>query len=111
WIGAFITACLFVLGKFLLGLYFGKANPGSTYGAAGSVVLVLLWVSYSAVIFFFGAEFTFIYAKYYGIKISPKSNAVRVHTHEVIMEKGEDVIKKEKRNSNQDENKRPDKDT
>lgn len=97
WIGAFITAGLFVLGKFLLGLYFGKTNPGSTYGAAGSVILVLLWVSYSAVIFFFGAEFTYIYAKYYGIKIRPKSNAIRIETQtrEIIMEKGEDIIKKE----------------
>jgi len=44
WIGALITAILFVLGKFLLGLYFGEADPGSTYGAAGTVVLILLWV-------------------------------------------------------------------
>lgn len=58
WIGAILTASLFVLGEFLMGLYFGKSNPGSTYGAAGSIVLVLLWVSYSSLIFFFGAEFT-----------------------------------------------------
>lgn len=58
WIGAILTASLFVLGESLLGLYFGKSNPGSTYGAAGSIVLVLLWVSYSSLIFFFGAEFT-----------------------------------------------------
>lgn len=58
WIGAFITALLFTLGKYILGLYFGTANPGSTYGAAGSIVLILLWVSYSCLIFFFGAAFT-----------------------------------------------------
>lgn len=66
WIGAILTAVLFVLGEFLLSFYFGKSNPGSTYGAAGSIVLVLLWVSYSCMIFFFGAEFTRVYSKRYG---------------------------------------------
>ncbi|MEZ4802039.1 MAG: YihY/virulence factor BrkB family protein [Gelidibacter sp.] len=66
WTGAIITAVLFVLGEFLLSLYFGKSKPGSTYGAAGSIVLVLLWVSYSCLIFFFGAEFTRVYSKRYG---------------------------------------------
>lgn len=66
WIGAILTAFLFVLGEFLLGLYFGKSNPASTYGAAGSIVLVLLWVSYSSLIFFFGAEFTRQYSIRYG---------------------------------------------
>lgn len=66
WIGAILTAVLFVLGEFLLSFYFGKSNPGSTYGAAGSIVLVLLWVSYSCLIFFFGAEFTRQYSIRYG---------------------------------------------
>lgn len=66
WVGALITAVLFTLGKYLLGLYFGTANPGSTYGAAGSIVLVLLWVSYSCLIFFFGAEFTRVFSQRYG---------------------------------------------
>lgn len=66
WVGALITAILFTLGKYLLGLYFGTANPGSTYGAAGSIVLVLLWVSYSCLIFFFGAEFTRVFSQRYG---------------------------------------------
>ena len=72
WIGAFITALLFELGKFLLGLYFGKTDPGSTYGAAGTIVLILLWVSYSCLILFFGAEFTYVYSKRYGLGIQPK---------------------------------------
>ncbi len=72
WIGAFITAILFELGKFLLGLYFGKTDPGSTYGAAGTIVLILLWVSYSCLILFFGAEFTYVFAKRYGLGIQPK---------------------------------------
>ena len=71
WFGALITAILFVIGKFLLGLYFGEANPGSTYGAAGAIVLVLLWVSYSCMILFFGAQFTYIYAKKYNILFIP----------------------------------------
>lgn len=66
WIGAFITALLFTLGKYLLGLYFSTSNPGSTYGAAGGIVLVLLWVSYSCLIFFFGAEFTRVFSLEYG---------------------------------------------
>src|SRR5690554_2579419 len=88
WIGAIITAALFVLGKFLLGLYLGKANPGSTYGAAGSIILILLWVSYSSLILFFGAEFTFVYSKRYGIGIRPNANAVRIETKEIIVEEG-----------------------
>lgn len=90
WIGAFITAVLFVLGKYLLGLYFGKADPGSTYGAAGSIVLMLLWVSYSSLILFFGAEFTFVYAREYGITIKPTSTAVRYEEKITIVEKGEE---------------------
>ncbi len=77
WVGAGITALLFVIGKFALGIYFGKANPGSAFGAAGSVILILLWVSYSCLILFFGAEFTQVYAKKYGHEIMPSSHAIR----------------------------------
>ena len=76
-VGGVITSVLFGIGKFLLGFYFGEAEPGSTYGAAGSVVLVLLWVSYSALILFFGAQFTYVYAKRYGYTIEPSDYAVR----------------------------------
>ncbi|WP_339709151.1 YihY/virulence factor BrkB family protein [uncultured Kriegella sp.] len=78
WIGSLITSILFVFGKFLLGVYFGEANPGSTYGAAGTIVLILLWVSYSCLILFFGAEFTWVYAKRYGLGIEPSSIAQKV---------------------------------
>jgi len=61
-VGAILTALLFTIGKFLLGLYLGKAGVGSAYGAAGSLVAVIVWVYYSAQIFFFGAEFTRVYA-------------------------------------------------
>jgi membrane protein len=60
WIGAVLTACLFDIGKTLIGLYLGTAAIGSTYGAAGSLVAVVLWVYYSALIFFFGAEVTHV---------------------------------------------------
>jgi membrane protein len=61
-IGAIATALLFTIGKSLLGLYLGKASPGSAYGAAGSLVVMVIWIYYSAQIFFFGAEFTHVYA-------------------------------------------------
>lgn len=61
-VGAVGTALLFTIGKFLLALYLGKAGVGSAYGAAGSLVAVIVWVYYSAQIFFFGAEFTHVYA-------------------------------------------------
>ena len=75
-IGAVLTALLFVLGKSALGYYFGLAEPGSTYGAAGTIVLILLWVSYSCLILFFGAEFTYNYAEKFGYGIKPNSRAV-----------------------------------
>lgn len=77
WVGAIVTSILFVIGKFGLGLYFGNANPGSAYGAAGSVILILLWVSYSCLILFFGAEFTQVYARRYGHSIMPSEHAKR----------------------------------
>lgn len=90
WLGGFITALLFNLGKILLSLYFGFSEPGSTYGAAGSVVLVLLWVSYSCLILFFGAAFTRVYAEKYGPKLHPEDYAMIVETKEVVVEKGSD---------------------
>ena len=66
WIGAAVTAFLFSVGKFLIGLYLGKASVASAYGAAGSLVVILLWVYYSAQIFFIGAEFTRAYSERHG---------------------------------------------
>lgn len=76
WIGAMITTLLFIAGKFALGLYFGKAEPASTYGAAGSVILIMLWVNYSSMIVFFGAEYTKQFSIYHGEKIQAKKDAV-----------------------------------
>jgi membrane protein len=75
WIGAFITSILFTLGKEILTVYFGEASPASVYGAAGSIVIILLWVSYSCLILFFGAEFTWVFTRRYGYKFKPKSHA------------------------------------
>src|ERR671918_1381025 len=69
WLGAFVTAVLFSLGKFLIGLYLGNSAVASSFGAAGSLVLLLLWVYYSAQILLFGAEFTQVYANQYGSKM------------------------------------------
>ena len=62
WVGAGVTAVLFTMGKFLIGLYLGKAGVTSAYGAASSLMVILLWVYYSSLIFYFGAEFTYVYA-------------------------------------------------
>jgi membrane protein len=75
WIGAAVTALLFTIGKLVIGIYLGNASVGSTFGAAGSLLVVLVWVYYSAQILFFGAEFTQVYARRYGSRIVPSPNA------------------------------------
>jgi len=75
WVGSILTALLFGIGKFGLGFYFGKANPGEGYGAAGSVILILLWVSYSSMIVLYGAEFTRGYANWRDGTILPVEHA------------------------------------
>ena len=107
-IGAILTALLFTVGKFLLGLYLAKAGVGSAYGAAGSLVAVIVWVYYSAQIFFFGAEFTRVYADFdinetpqpesaalqapkpinqFGVTPGIQAPALADHGHEVIPSK------------------------
>ena len=83
WVGALITTLLFTLGKYLIGFYLGSSSLNSAYGAAGSLVIILLWVYYSTVIFLFGAELTSVYAKFKGAAIQPYSNAVKVQLIEV----------------------------
>lgn len=78
WIGAFITAVLFSLGKFLLALYISQKGASSAYGAAGALILLLTWVYYSTNILMLGAEFTQVYARRRGRRIEPKDNAERV---------------------------------
>jgi membrane protein len=75
-VGALITAFLFTIGKYLVGLYLGHSTIGSTFGAAGTLVIVLLWIYYATQIFLLGAEFTQIFANRYGSSMQPKSGAV-----------------------------------
>lgn len=75
WVGAAVTALLFSLGRFLIGLYLGRSSVSSAYGAAGSLVVLLLWVYYSSQILFLGAEFTQVWANKFGQGLKPKPNA------------------------------------
>jgi membrane protein len=78
WVGAGVSALLFLLGNHLIGWYLAATSITSVYGAAGSIVIVLLWVYYSSQVVLFGAEFTRVYAKHRGSPLEPKENAVRV---------------------------------
>ena len=75
-IGAFLTAFLFMIGKFAISFYVAKSNVGLTYGAAASVIILLLWVYYSSIILFFGAEFTRMFALHYGGGVKPNDTSV-----------------------------------
>jgi membrane protein len=70
WMGAALTASLFAVGKFVIGFYIGKSVPASSYGAAGSLVIVVAWIYYSALILYFGAEFTQVYAHAFGSRLN-----------------------------------------
>ena len=80
--GAMLTAVLFIIGRYLIGLYIGQSNVASVYGTAGSIVVILVWVYYTAVILYFGAEFTKIYSIKYGSKIMPNDYAVWIKLKE-----------------------------
>ena len=83
WTGAALTAILFVIGKFLLSLYLASGAAGSAYGAASSLITLLLWIFYSAQILLFGAEFTKVYANIYGSHVEPEEHAVKVERKEI----------------------------
>lgn len=76
WTGALLTSALFVIAKFALGFYFGNTTPDSAYGAAGTIILIMLWVSYAGLIVLFGAEFTQTYAMAHGRKVEPTEDAM-----------------------------------
>jgi membrane protein len=88
WAGALGTALLFVLGKSVIGFYLGRSDPGSAYGAAGSLAIVLIWVYYSSMIVLFGAEFTRVWAERYGRGVKPERGAVEVVQEEHAVERG-----------------------
>ena len=79
WLGAFVTALFFTLGKYYLGVYIGKSSLVSTYAAAGSVIVVLLWVYYSSQILFFGAELTQVFAYETGLVTPGESGPTRTN--------------------------------
>ena len=85
WVGATLTAVLFALGKFVLGLYLGSGAAGSAYGAASSLITLLLWIYYAAQILLFGAEFTQVYANTYGTRVEPTEHAVKVEITEKVI--------------------------
>ena len=85
-IGASFTAVLFMIGKFAIGLYLGGSEIASVYGAAGSIILILVWVYYSAIILYFGAEFTKVYAYTHGQKIIPNQYSIKIHKENTIVD-------------------------
>ena len=86
WVGALVTTALFSIGRFLISLYLTTSNIGSTYGVAGSLVLVLVWIYYSSIILLLGAEFTKAFSNKMGRRILPKKNAVKIIRKEVTKE-------------------------
>lgn len=94
WVGSFVTTILFTIGKFLIGFYLGNSSFNSAYGAAGSLVIILVWVYYSTVIFLLGAELTSVYAEELGREITPYDNAVKVQLVELEKDEknGETVV-------------------
>lgn len=75
WSGAIVTAILFTIGKFLLSLYFGEFKPTSAFGKAGTIILIMMWINYSCMLIFFGAEFTQVYSRKKGFSIKPSKHA------------------------------------
>ncbi len=82
-VGAFFTACLFMLGRYVISVYIETTGTGSAYGAAGSIIVILVWVYYTAAILYFGAEFTRVYVDFTGAQIQPAEFAVYVEQREV----------------------------
>jgi membrane protein len=83
WVGGFVTALLFVIGKFLIGYYLGRSSTGSAFGAARSFAIILLWIYYAGAILLLGAEFTQVWAEGRGRGITPEGGAVRVERKEI----------------------------
>lgn len=94
WLGAILTAVLFTLGKFLLSLYFSELKPTSVFGTAGTIVLIMMWINYSCMLVFFGAEFTKVYSLKKGYKIIPSKHAkwsAEKLYHQSIAEKNAEI--------------------
>ncbi len=110
WVGAFVTSILFTIAKFLLGLYFGHSDPGSAYGAAGTIILIMLWVSYAGLILLFGAEFTQVNATRHGRKIRPtavaESTEGQTDNGAIVNKKTEEESKQNAKVKNQEDRKK-----
>jgi membrane protein len=78
WVGALVTSVLFHVGKLAIGLYLGRASVASPFGAAGSLVVLLVWIYYTSQLILFGAEFTRVYASHHGSHVAPSANAIAV---------------------------------
>lgn len=88
WLGAAITAILFTMGKTLIGIYLGQAEVGSTFGAAGSLAVLMIWIYYSSQILFLGAEFTQVFTKRSGVRPPPDENALKVKRTKQVLSAG-----------------------
>ncbi len=86
WSGAIITAALFTLGKYVIGLYIGYSGVGDTYGAAGAVVIILVWVYYSTVILIYGAHYTHVYTREHGSGVKPSAHATAAAVPPVVVD-------------------------
>jgi len=95
--GAFFASLLFMVGKFCITFYINNSNIASTYGSAGSILILLLWIYYSANILYFGAEFTKAYALKFGAEIKPKEHAVTIQV--VIIESNERSVQQNEKNT------------
>jgi len=89
WIGGFVTAALFEIGKFAIGLYLGHSKPGDSFGAAGAFAVILVWIYYAGIIVLLGAEFTQAWARAHGHEVVPKEGAVRTKRLEVVEPTGQ----------------------
>ncbi len=89
-VGALFTALLFSLGKYVIGIYIEKGEPGSAFGAASSIIVILIWIYYTSIILYFGAEFTQAYAEKFGSAIAPSKYAVHLKT--IVVEKKVEVL-------------------
>ncbi|HJU52850.1 MAG TPA: YihY/virulence factor BrkB family protein [Acidimicrobiia bacterium] len=89
WLGAFLTAGLFIIGKFAIGLYLGTSDVGSAYGVAGSLIIIMVWIYYSALIVFFGAELTQVWSKRHESSVTPVTGAESVASSDTGVPRGE----------------------
>ena len=94
-VGGLITSVFFTLGKLAIGYYLGRSNIASVYGAAGSIMIIMVWVYYSSIILYLGAEFTKVYAKMHGGKIYPNEYAIWIKTEETQV--ANPVLKKDRK--------------